>query len=233
MIRNILLLAVSATFVAAMLFLFASGEVAWDAPDGWMPLLFFAGCLVVPAIEIWQRYRPARPVLDETHLALTYNRSALGALGLAGALWLAAGVAGVLSGGFPVWFAWLIIPFSAACGLIGFAFACDGRAIVRVDGEGIADLRLIAAKIPWADVRAIELGYSGDVPSIAVHLADPARYAAKRSTLARVARRSIEPVHILAFQLTGESSDILAAIERFAPAGLVAAMLNTAWHEDA
>jgi hypothetical protein len=231
-IRSAAVALIGIGFVAIAIFLIASGHLPWTSPDPWCVMTFFAGCAIIGLVETVQGWWPPRPVSSASRFAAQFNRAQLGVFALAGALWCASGWLGLYGNVYPAWVAWMVLAFGGICaGLLG-GFVFDGREQVIVDHEGIADRRIVRDKIPWSDVRAISVGRTGGVPSVAVTLHDPARYRAKRPWFAKTVGRSVEPVHVISLQLAASFEDIVAAVTRFAPPELQPHEKGAIWLDD-
>jgi MFS family permease len=215
--QSLLVTLIGLGFTAVAVALIVSGHSPWTSPDPWTVMAFFAGCAAIGFIETVQRWWPPKPVDTETRFAAGFNRAQLSVFAIGGALWCVSGVLGLYGSVFPAWAAWLTILFGAVCaGLLG-VFALDGREQVAVDRDGILDRRIVTAKIPWGDVERVDLPHVGDVPPLALTLANPALYKARRPFLARLSGRSVDPVQITGLQLTASTAQIATAVTRFAP----------------
>lgn len=221
MVRNVLLTLIGLSFVALSIFLMAVGKEPWTSPDPWSGLLFFAGCAVVGIADIVSSQRPAAPEVTAERVVLRYERLRMGALGLVGAGWFAAGVIGLWGTVFPAWLAWMLAAFGGLVAVVLLPIGLDGRPKVVVDAQGIADYRRLTRKIAWGDLSAISYSTASGMPTVELRLNDSHAYLDKRPSFGRLLGHTIDPLHINTFNLDGTLADILAAIERFAPPELV------------
>lgn len=232
MIRSAAVALIGIGFVAIGAVLIASGHMPWTSPDPWSVIAFFAGCAIIGLVETVQGWWPPQPAATATRFGARFNRAQLGVFALAGALWCASGWLGLYGSVYPVWVAWMVLAFGGVCaGALG-PFALDGREQVVVDLEGIADRRIVRNKIPWRDVRAISVGHTGGVPSVAITLHDPTSYRAKRPWFAKMFGRSVEPVHVISLQLASSFDDIVHAVTRLAPPELLPHENGAIWLDD-
>jgi hypothetical protein len=231
-IKSVAVTLIGIAFVAIGVVLIASGHTPWTSPDPWTVMAFFAGCAMIGLVETVQGWRPPRPVSTASRFAARFNRVQLGVFALAGLLWCASGWLGLYGSVYPEWAAWMVLAFGGVCAAILGPFVLDGREQVVVDHDGIADRRLVRGKIPWGDVRAITVGQTGGVPSVAIALRDPARYRAARPWMARLFGRSVEPVHVISMQLGASFEDVVAAVTQFAPRELLSPERGAVWLDD-
>jgi len=231
-IRSAAVTLIGIGFVAIGAFLIASGRMPWTSPEPWSVMAFFAGCAIIGLVETVQGWWPPRPVATASRFGARFNRAQLGVFALAGALWCASGWLGLYGNVYPAWVAWMVLGFGSVCAGVLGGFVFDGREQVVVNHEGIADRRVVRDQIPWRDVRAMSIGHTGGVPSVAITLHDPASYRAKRPWFARMFGRSVEPLHVISLQLAASFDDIVAAITRFAPPELLPHEKGAIWLDD-
>jgi hypothetical protein len=138
-------------------------------------------------------------------------------MGLAGALWLGAGVAGLATDMGPLR-AWALILFGGAVALVLLGVALDRRIKIAVDDQGLADYRVLRTPIPWAAIARIE----GRGARLAVSLHDPGAFSGLRTGLGMFAPK-LDPLIIKPIAPSLDLAAIAAAIEAAAPPGFFAA----------
>jgi hypothetical protein len=216
--RNYLLLAVSVLFVCGGAFLLATARTAQDLRLALAVTAFFGGCLLV---ALAQALFGGDGLIVTRTGARTAFRAAPGRplmMGLAGALWLGAGVAGLATDMGPLR-AWALILFGGAVALVLLGVALDRRIKIAVDDQGLADYRVLRTPIPWAAIARIE----GRGARLAVSLHDPGAFSGLRRRGFALFQPKLDPLVIKPIAPSLDLAAIAAAIEAAAPPGFFAA----------
>lgn len=217
--RNILLLMISAAFVAASLFLLSRADSGEDRAMGVYSLLFFGGCLLVAIAEIFLNRPPTVEPDAVGRIVLRPQHGRLFLMGLAALAWGVAGWLAVRSPYAPVYVSWPLLLFGAIGAIVLLGQTLNFGARVEMDADGLADFRVLRGTIPWDDIEA--LNYSHDRAGrtvLGVWLRDPASYQNRlRSSRFGLFKRAIYPLQITPLSHDGTLAAILVALTMVGP----------------